>query len=337
LIFSPKKNRMSLMGTPERNQTRNLLKENYPVNSPIPKVPEEELTSPQKRKRSMKEAITSIWKKRKGENRTLFPKKVFVEPLDQLMEYQKILIPNLDIPLFLRQAIDILLIHGINEIHIFRMSPSLTLLNERKSEVDAGKELKYDPKTCDCHVVAGLFKSLLRDLPECILTEALYQPILDTANESNPEKLKKLLAKLPPNNRAVCKEVFQLLSIVKDNESVNCMSAENLAITNGPNILFTKPEASRMEATFSINDVVKTIILNFHYLFPESGGDSKKDIQTLEQLRRSVTLVPQDSEFRELEPNPELTKATKKPQKHEKQIEFEGISLNEALEAFFPV
>jgi hypothetical protein len=56
---------------------------------------------------------------------------------------------------------------------IFRLSGGALLIEKMKDQLDRGKSIDFD-NVKDCHAVAGLLKSWLRELPEPLMTFSLY-------------------------------------------------------------------------------------------------------------------------------------------------------------------
>lgn len=68
---------------------------------------------------------------------------VFGRTLDELMERQKDKYPDLLIPIFVWDALDILYENGgVNEPGLFRLSATFTVLEQIKRAVDSGKLIK---------------------------------------------------------------------------------------------------------------------------------------------------------------------------------------------------
>jgi len=56
---------------------------------------------------------------------------------------------------------------------IFRLSGSATEIAEYKRKYDAGEEVSFDTEQ-DCHNVSGLLKLYFRQMPEPVLTHAMF-------------------------------------------------------------------------------------------------------------------------------------------------------------------
>lgn len=74
-------------------------------------------------------------------------------------------------------------------------------------------------KEVDIHSVTGILKSYLRELPEALFTDNLYQKLFETFNKNTnvPEEqrakaLSVLFAELPPSNQATISFILEHLT-----------------------------------------------------------------------------------------------------------------------------
>jgi len=208
---------------------------------------------------------------------------VFGVPLKSLIERERILYPSISIPIFARKAIDYLILHGINEKGIFRISGNFQQMTILQNAIDEGKLTSLDG--FDCHVVAGLLKKFFRELPNSLLTSELYLQWVACTRMfayycSSIADISTVQSILSMWNRCLAKEFFRLLFVISKNDSINCMNASNLATTNGPNLLFCSveiPEKSTNAITMSPENamreisekqrVVKALIEHFQEIF----------------------------------------------------------------------
>lgn len=131
---------------------------------------------------------------------------------------------------------------GIDEVGIFRLSGSVRELRQISRQWNSGIVRDFPPMV-DPHVVAGLVKQLLRELPDPLCTAALYDQFLepfaadDMSVEQRIVRLRELVHKLPRANYVTLEHLMALLHKVSQRSDVNKMGLENLSIVIGPNIL----------------------------------------------------------------------------------------------------
>ena len=121
-------------------------------------------------------------------------------------------------------------------IGLFRLAGRTLIVKQLKEQFDTGERPEFLMPEMDIHSIASLLKMFLRDLPEPLVTVELYDIIvtLCTAGmQANPdaatESLSAVLTKLPRHNYNVLQYICHFLDEVRQLESVNKMSAMNLA------------------------------------------------------------------------------------------------------------
>jgi len=166
--------------------------------------------------------------------------------------------------------------HKCNTVQgIFRLSGSQTHIQQLKKEFDRGD--KVDLNTIeDPHVVAGLLKLYLRELPESIFPNDTYEKLID-AQQNQKEKLVQtfcsILEELAPPNKAVLRYILEILAYIESNSAINKMTSSNLSIVFAPTLL--RPSggdenniSTMVMQTPLINSVMRTIIENYVQILP---------------------------------------------------------------------
>eukprot|EP01122_Echinamoeba_exundans_P008937 TRINITY_DN3046_c0_g5_i1.p1 TRINITY_DN3046_c0_g5~~TRINITY_DN3046_c0_g5_i1.p1 ORF type:complete len:691 (-),score=174.97 TRINITY_DN3046_c0_g5_i1:11-2056(-) len=177
-----------------------------------------------------------------------------------------------DIPLVVSEPIAWLRSHNaLGEEGIFRVPGSATDIKLLKAKYDKGK--KVDLETVEnVHTVAGILKVFFRELTEPLLTFELYEAWLAAVQApdlpTQLEFLQKVIASLPPGNRAILKELMGFLHQVSLVPS-NCMNATNIAIVFAPNLI--RPRQETMETILMsssyVNQLIQMLIMYHDQLF----------------------------------------------------------------------
>ncbi|KAL9919097.1 rho GTPase activating protein at 54D [Glossina fuscipes fuscipes] len=163
---------------------------------------------------------------------------------------------------------------------IFRKNGSISRQNELRSHIQNDEPLHLDTGDYSAHDCATVFKAYLSELPEPLLTDALYPAHLQiaplclcvnanleknmeakdclttSANSNKPEKQKKelhvlnslqlLLLLLPEENRNLLEHVIDILHAVALKQQSNRMTPDNLATLFTPHLICPRnlpPEA----------------------------------------------------------------------------------------------
>lgn len=130
----------------------------------------------------------------------------------------------------------------------------------------------------DPHVLAGLVKSFLRELPEPLMLFSLYNKWVDVVRETDPDnseeivpKLQPLIASLPPTNRNMLKHLAVVMYNIAKNSEENKMTSMNLSTCLGPNTLVSETPLSgvqAMEHSQYVPLALRCVIDNVEELFP---------------------------------------------------------------------
>ncbi|KAI9296978.1 RhoGAP-domain-containing protein [Neoconidiobolus thromboides FSU 785] len=185
--------------------------------------------------------------------------KVFKIPLSQAVENSMV---NKEVPLpaVVIRCIEYLDNEGLNEVGLYRIPGSTSLVGQLKAKFDSGQDCLLNEDSPDPHAVATLFKLFLRELPETILTKkALTQtnhflastnvidssekPLIPSHIDNRgihlAEQIKLLLQDIPNANYYLLHWTFRHLSRIVQNSSINKMNLSNLGVIFCPTLAIT--------------------------------------------------------------------------------------------------
>jgi hypothetical protein len=194
---------------------------------------------------------------------------VFGLPLSLVMRYQG----KGYIPFVVEKCIRYLWSRVVEE-GIFRVSGSLAELEALKAAFNSGKSPDLETSTRDPNVVAQLLKSFFSELPEPIMTFALFEKFLQTQSiEDFPERirnLRRLCDSLPECNHALLESFFAFLVHVGSKKQ-NLMGPSNIAIIFAPSFL-RSPNQSEAADVLQKNmttakGVLQDILENYDAIF----------------------------------------------------------------------
>ncbi|XP_060642458.2 rho GTPase-activating protein 17 isoform X3 [Anolis sagrei] len=181
-----------------------------------------------------------------------------------------------EIALPIEACVMMLLETGMKEEGLFRIAAGASKLKKLKAALDCSTS-HLDEFYSDPHAVAGALKSYLRELPEPLMTYALYEEWTQVANIQDQDKklqdLWRICQKLPKQNLANFRYLIKFLAKLAQSSDLNKMTPSNIAIVLGPNLLWAKTEGSlaEMAAATSVHvvAVVEPIIQHAAWFFPE--------------------------------------------------------------------
>ncbi|XP_066432644.1 rho GTPase-activating protein 17 isoform X2 [Eleutherodactylus coqui] len=181
-----------------------------------------------------------------------------------------------DIAIPIEACVMMLLETGMREEGLFRIAAGASKLKKLKAALDCStshlEEFYSDP-----HAVAGALKSYLRELPEPLMTFALYDEWIAAGNiQDQNTKLQSLWVvcqKLPKPNFENFRYLVKFLAKLSQSSDVNKMTPSNIAIVLGPNLLWAKHEGTLAEiaAATSVHvvTIIEPIIQHADWFFPE--------------------------------------------------------------------
>eukprot|EP01097_Dermamoeba_algensis_P009961 TRINITY_DN7183_c0_g1_i1.p1 TRINITY_DN7183_c0_g1~~TRINITY_DN7183_c0_g1_i1.p1 ORF type:complete len:342 (-),score=40.83 TRINITY_DN7183_c0_g1_i1:121-1146(-) len=181
------------------------------------------------------------------------------------------------VPTVVRDCIIYLLQHTKVE-GIFRISVQRAQVLEMKTLYDRGNPVDLFEQIENPHLVACLLKTFLIELPEPLLTYALFRDFLATIEITDKEerikRLSSLLQKLSEINRNIVNHLLRMLNTIAKDEQFNLMGCSNLATVFAINFLrsLEMDEKISMSAVSEMqiaHKVVTELIQNVHQLLPE--------------------------------------------------------------------
>eukprot|EP00013_Stygamoeba_regulata_P023485 CAMPEP_0177663090 /NCGR_PEP_ID=MMETSP0447-20121125/19725_1 /TAXON_ID=0 /ORGANISM="Stygamoeba regulata, Strain BSH-02190019" /LENGTH=492 /DNA_ID=CAMNT_0019168873 /DNA_START=73 /DNA_END=1551 /DNA_ORIENTATION=+ len=171
-----------------------------------------------------------------------------------------------NIPVVIEDAIPVLRAKFLMVEGLFRLSGSRSQIDELKRAYNGGEEVDLN-EVRDPHVVAGLLKAFVREMPEPLFTFALYDKFLAAEDHLKDEEkwtatVHGLMKKLPNTNKKILRQLFVLLREVNEQSDTNMMTSRNLAIVFGPNILRdnTEDTAAVVLDAAKVNNIMRKMI-----------------------------------------------------------------------------
>jgi len=200
---------------------------------------------------------------------------------------------KLFIPPIFTDSIAFLESNGTNVEGIFRLSASKDEIHRVMKAYDHKEAFKHlgfldrpvvlTKITSDPHVVAGVLKQYLRDLPDSLLTIELYEPFISAIGIADynirMECVRRVLVHLPKINHEILSLLLRLLKKIANNSHITKMTTENLAICFAPTLIRSKDESfdTFIKDSERTNKLVSLLISDYEELF-EKKPDPKPNI-----------------------------------------------------------
>ncbi|XP_054667966.1 T-cell activation Rho GTPase-activating protein-like [Grus americana] len=166
--------------------------------------------------------------------------------------------------------------HGPSTEGIFRLAVKEHVSRELREALDSGAEVHLESQPA--HVLAVLLKDFLRKIPSKLLGAELYEEWMSALQKTSRQEklaaLREVAGKLPQANLVLLKSLLSLLQRISRNAASSRMTAGNLAICVGPNLLSppeeqTLPLDALVQVTGQVTGLVEFLIEHHGDLFGE--------------------------------------------------------------------
>ncbi|XP_062401822.1 rho GTPase-activating protein 15 isoform X2 [Sardina pilchardus] len=189
------------------------------------------------------------------------------------------------VPRFVRMCIDSVNRRGLETDGIYRVSGNLATIQKLRYAVNHERAVTTDgrylfpqdlvqeeklnldhPQWEDIHVVTGALKLFFRELPEPLIPYGFFHDIVETVKMSDyldkVDRMKCLVASMPPPNQDTMKAMFHHLKRVMENCDVNRMSTQNIGIVFGPTLMRPEQDNGNMAINMVYQNQAVEVILS---------------------------------------------------------------------------
>lgn len=194
------------------------------------------------------------------------------------------------IALVVEKCATCLLASGMDEEGLFRITGSASKIKKLKSAFNAGfadmSEFEKDP-----HTVASVLKLYLRELPEPLMTFALYEEWMKAASvpdaSARLQALWQVVNSLPQANHDNLRYVVKFLARLVGHREQNKMSSQNIAIVIAPNLVWPKEENQSLHMGVNMgianmhSSIVDTLVNYADWFFPGDEDFSPSPTRTM--------------------------------------------------------
>jgi len=193
------------------------------------------------------------------------PHRHFGVHLETLYKSDDLLAPTED------GLVPIVAFHCINYIRnvltlegLFRVSATWSEMNAMKASFEKGNVPNFS--ACENpHSISGILDLYLRELPDPLLTNKLYEEFLSIADKPEEEKLgamKRVIKKLPPENTQFLKHLLKFFRDIISHSAQNKMDLKNLSIVFAP-ILLGGDLSQLLMTRWKLQVTIMEIIINY--------------------------------------------------------------------------
>mmetsp|Transcript_52397 Transcript_52397/g.131695 ORF Transcript_52397/g.131695 Transcript_52397/m.131695 type:complete len:797 (+) Transcript_52397:19-2409(+) len=187
--------------------------------------------------------------------------------------------------------------NGVGYEGLFRISPSNNSLDSLKESLDSGSDTEFDGQ--DPHLVAGLLKQYLRELPEPLVPFTLFAPLVELFERKEADRvvldnLRRLFSMVSPPCQATLKRLLAFIKDVSLRSDQNKMSLPNLATCFGPTLLRPKEDSyASLQQTPLVLKIMEFLITNSHLIFCEEPVFNRSNPQPVDLTTPSAASADQ--------------------------------------------
>ncbi|KAJ3180983.1 hypothetical protein HDU87_001631 [Geranomyces variabilis] len=240
----------------------------------------------------------------------------FGVPLIQLLEQEG----GATVPRIVVKCVAAVETRGMTVEGIYRKAGPLTQINRIVAAVDKGEDPDLDDAT-DITAVTSVLKQFFRDLPEPLLTTALFKQWTDalrTGPDDHSAKLaaiSHLLTQLPPAHLTTLAYLILHLDRIQQNSSENLMTPANIGVVFGPGLLRPAHVETQMDLAESSakNAVVEFLVRNAKTLFAVGGNGVAAAVDQSEGVDEEGVAVAGDEVGGRSQPVPDSVIADDRP------------------------
>ncbi|XP_077979662.1 rho GTPase-activating protein 44-like isoform X2 [Glandiceps talaboti] len=162
---------------------------------------------------------------------------------------------------------------GTDEEGLFRIAGSSSKVKKLKASFDLGVPDMADfVDQGQVHAITGVLKQYLRELPEPLLTFALYDEFVSANSiqdtDARLQALWTTVNKLPKPNFDNLRFLIKFLHKLAEYSDVTKMTSSNLALVIAPNIMWAKEDTISMMSTGTATTIVDSLIHHAAWFFP---------------------------------------------------------------------
>eukprot|EP00730_Choanoeca_flexa_P002684 TRINITY_DN11131_c0_g2_i2.p1 TRINITY_DN11131_c0_g2~~TRINITY_DN11131_c0_g2_i2.p1 ORF type:complete len:828 (+),score=209.30 TRINITY_DN11131_c0_g2_i2:111-2594(+) len=188
----------------------------------------------------------------------------FGQPLDMLCADDKLPEPVEDM-------LGRLYYHGPEVEGIFRKSANGRLVDNLRKRLDDGSPVDF--LEISVLVVGAAFKQFLRQLPNCLISQKLYDELAVTNGiadqQARADRIRELLSTEKKPHQLLLKAVIRTLAQIASAADITCMTSSNLGICVGPSMLW--PTRAELVLNNDVPTLVEFMIEHPDLVFDDIG------------------------------------------------------------------
>ncbi|KAH9926242.1 GTPase activating protein [Epithele typhae] len=183
---------------------------------------------------------------------------------------------DVDVPPILEKMCEAIEKYGLDQQGLYRIAGTHLKVNKLKDLLDRDLDavnLDADEWRSEISNVTSALKAWLRELPDPVITQALYQDFIDAARNENERarhiRLHERVNALPDPNYSTLRYLMGHLHKVVQHSELNSMTVQNVAIVIGPSLF----NSLNLQDTSLQNKAVETILEHYTDIFVDEAEE----------------------------------------------------------------
>lgn len=227
-------------------------------------------------------------------------------PLNVICNRQLSLVPK-----FLVEIFEELEKEGLKDVGIYRISTSLSELNNLRTMIDKFGTIDFQDRAYDTHALTSCVKSFFRELPDSLLTDKVIEKLFGIRQQILNDEVgyvdmislfKDTLRSLPVVNYETLKVLMKHLQKVSQHSEVNKMTPANIATVIGPALT----EASNLNILVNnfgfMNFIIEKMIVYYDHIIEKPIEEVAKEQEETVEPEADETIDQADQADQTLEP-----------------------------------
>lgn len=202
------------------------------------------------------------------EKKGIIKESVFGCHIGHLCERQKT-----SVPVFVSSCIGAIEKRGLSYDGLYRVCGNVSTVQKLRIMVDQEEKIVLgEPPFDDVHALTGSLKLYFRELPEPLIPYDFFsgfvEAIKQTTRKDKLTAMRSLAVQMPKVNGETLKLLLRHLRNLMDHSEENRMTAQNLAIVWGPNLMWPRYDSGDIAVNMvHQNQIIEFLLLEFDHVF----------------------------------------------------------------------
>ncbi|XP_078378440.1 rho GTPase-activating protein 12-like isoform X2 [Oculina patagonica] len=223
-------------------------------------------------KRNIRDRLRKLISKRPPieelEKKGIIKESVFGCHIAHLCERQKT-----TVPVFVSSCIAAIEKRGLSYDGLYRVCGNVSTVQKLRIMIDQEEKIVLgEPPFDDVHALTGSLKLYFRELPEPLIPYDFFSGFVEAIKQSTRKgkltAMRSLAVQMPKVNGETLKVLLRHLRKLMDQSEANRMTAQNVAIVWGPNLMWPRYDSGDIAVNMvHQNQIIEFLLLEYDHVF----------------------------------------------------------------------